>query len=262
MGTFLKVDQQGNIIKEASIDKIQSQWLPIVEEVKNTYLNQYGTSLHSVYIRGSVVRGEAVENISDVDTLAIIKLAKKDIDVSWEKNFNEKLKKDYPFCTGVEICAIPFDERNVSDIPLMIKVHGVCIYGEDLNNEFKNIKIGIPAMVHTPLLGKDIQYLRQMLAKDNNDHFYEEKCRWIAKRILRTSFEILMEREKKYTRDLDLCYDVFSKYYPEQCEEMKKVLELALKPTSDKNKIAEMLDSIGLWLVNKVDVEYPDLIKI
>jgi hypothetical protein len=59
----------------------------------------------------------------------------------------------------------------------------------------------------------------------------------MMKQIVRTGFEIVMLQEKKYTRDLYLCYFIFSKYFPDYEITMKSALSLAIQPSCDKNLI-------------------------
>jgi hypothetical protein len=51
---------------------------------------------------------------------------------------------------------------------------------------------------------------------------------------------------------LYLCYKDFSEYYPEKQELMLEVLQYALNPTSDKNKIIEIRNAFVPWLVAEV----------
>ncbi|MEZ4103239.1 MAG: hypothetical protein R3B55_01620 [Candidatus Paceibacterota bacterium] len=79
----------------------------------------------------------------------------------------------------------------------------------------------------------------------------KNKCVWLMKNILRSGFEITMERSKRYTRDLYLCYKDFSEYYPEKEKIMREVLDLALNPISDKEKILEIKDKITPFLLEE-----------
>ena len=81
------------------------------------------------------------------------------------------------------------------------------------------------------------------------------------KRILRTAFELVMEKEESFTRDLYPCYELFSKNYPEKEKEMKEVLFLAINNTDDKEKILEILNGIGIWITEKVENIYNIRIK-
>ena len=68
------------------------------------------------------------------------------------------------------------------------------------------------------------------------------------KRILRAGYELVMEKEKGYTRDLYPCYAGFTKYFPEQGSEMRQVLQLALNPTENISTIKNILSTIGMYV--------------
>lgn len=57
VGSFLEIDTNGYIINPASFEKIQEKWQKPLDEVKSEYLTRFGTTLHSLYLRGSVAKG-------------------------------------------------------------------------------------------------------------------------------------------------------------------------------------------------------------
>jgi hypothetical protein len=65
---------------------------------------------------------------------------------------------------------------------------------------------------------------------------------------LRIGFELTMTREKKYTRDLYLCYETFSKYYPEYERKMYKVLNPSLNPSTSEKEIREKIFEISKFI--------------
>ncbi len=254
IGSYLHVDEQGFIINPTSIHTIQPEWLPIVEKVKEAYMQHFGVNLHSVYIRGSVAKGQAIENISDVDSFAVITLPYEKIDTSWSDAFEEKLISEYPFVKGIEMGCIPLEEiQDHKGDQIMIKTQSVCIYGESLANTIPPMKPGTDTAQHVKYIQIEIIKTKQWLEGEHTEEEIKRKCTWIMKRMLRSGFELVMERSQKYTRDLYLCYEGFSEYYPEKKEAMYRVLELAVNPTSDKSEIGIVLEGIGSWMTEEVE---------
>ena len=68
------------------------------------------------------------------------------------------------------------------------------------------------------------------------------------KKILRTGFSLVMEKEKAFTRDLYPSYQLFSKYYPDQEPQMRQALEWAINPTDDSAGLLKYLGEFGGWL--------------
>lgn len=253
IGSFLQTDADGFIVNTTSPEKMQSAWLPAVEMVKDVYQKHYGENLHSVYIRGSVAKGEAIDNISDIDSFAVVTVPYDDIDTSWVKDFSKELIKQFQFITGIEIGVIPFEElKDHKATQIMIKTQSICMYGEDLADTLPPLKPGIDAAQHIKDIEREINKTEEWLQENRTDEEIQQRCTWIMKRIIRSGFELVMERSQKYTRDLYPCYEGFSEYYPAKKEEMYEALKLAIEPTSDKKEFISILDNLGNWLVHEI----------
>ncbi len=249
IGSFLEIDSDGFIINPASLEKIQAKWLVPLEEVKNEYISHFGEALHSLYLRGSVPKGEAIDGLSDIDTFAVVDLNDDQIDVSWFRELNQRICEKYPFVEGVEVIGIPL--RKIEEFPgdkIMIKTQSVCLYGTNLADTIPPYKPGFEAVQHTQGIAKEITNTIAWLEEDNGEKKVARKCAWIMKRIIRSGCELVMERSGKYTRDLYPCYKVFSEFYPEKKEEMYAALNLSISPTHDKQKILHILTNLGDWI--------------
>ena len=71
-GTFLDVDEHGNLISDAAFDKIVSPWREAVDYARQLEIQRLGDRLHSLYLRGSVPRGAALLDRSDLDLFAVL----------------------------------------------------------------------------------------------------------------------------------------------------------------------------------------------
>lgn len=254
LGSYLDIDKDGYVMNPASFQKIQDKWSEPLEEAKNEYIARFGPALHSLYIRGSVPKGSAIDDISDLDMFAIVNLNEEEIDISWWKEINERIKQKYPFVEGVEIVAIPLSEfENSRGDKIMVKTQSLCLYGTNLADTIPSYKVGFETTQHIQSMGRKVEDTLSWLQEDKSDEKVAKKCGWIMKQLLRSASELVMERSGKYTRDLYPCYDIFSEFYPAKKDEMYKVLELAIYPTSDKQVIWEVISRIGKWMVNEID---------
>lgn len=249
IGTILQTDANGYIIKIASANKIQSKWQPAVDEAVEAYKQHLDDNLHSVYVRGSVARGEAMDDISDIDTVALI-TTDNSIDMGWAVDFEHNLVKEFPFVNGVEIKAFQMDDLD-RKTQFMLKTQAVCVYGEDITETLPKMKPGVDAVNHAFLLEKRINQTIESLKKTNDPPRIQQSCTWIMKRIVRTGCELVMERSQKYTRDLYPCYELFAEYYPEKSDDMYRALELAINPSNDADEIIEVLQGIGSWVAQE-----------
>jgi hypothetical protein len=99
--------------------------------------------------------------------------------------------------------------------------------------------------------------LRTISSNGNSSH--SDACAWITKRILRSGFELVMEREGVYTRDLYLCYESFSRHYGRREREMYEVLELAVNPTDDGARLRALLERCLEWLPLEIARVFPTI---
>ena len=254
MGKVYETDIEGFIINEASADMIQPPWTSVVEDVKDSYLNNW-QKIHSIYIRGSIARGSGVEGISDVDTLAVVYGDKKDLDHSWVLNFKQEMLEKYPFCLDVELKCVPLNRLlNLEDeychtLRMIVQITAVCIWGDDVRPLLPKFKPGRETMKCALVLSDNID---RLINWREQYKFTPRSCQWIMKRILRSGFEIVMAEANCYTRDLYPCWQIFSRYYPEKREQMKQALHWAINPTDDHTEILSFLQDFGGWLVARV----------
>lgn len=246
MGSYLEIDKDGYVVNPASLEKIQEKWMPVVTDVIDVYKNQFGQHLKNVYIRGSVAKGKAIDDVSDIDSFCYVDLPKEQIENSWKEEEINRLKEKYPFIENAELIC-----HSTSKQPNNILLNqSVCVYGEPV--QVPKLKPGKEMMIHLPYLAERTSMVEEKLQNSKSEKDIKATCIWYMKDLLRTGFELTMERSHRYTRDLYVCYKDFSEYYPEKETQMREVLHLALNPTDDLNKIIEIMNSFMPWLTEEV----------
>ena len=254
IGSFLPTDADGYLVNVASKELIQEQWQPIADQLILAYQKQFGKKLHSVYVRGSVARGQAIDGISDVDSMALVLLDKEQIKNGWRKVVGREIETLFPFCAGVELVVCPLQSLQTDAVlRLMLKTQSVCVFGEDISPQLPKMKLGRDTIVHAFKLKNTLRTAELFLQTHHGTKAVKQKCRWIMKMLLRTGCELVMERSGKYTRDLYPCYQLFSALYPNHQSEMYRVLTYALFPTDDAKEILKLLKGFGTWLGGEVE---------
>ena len=247
MGSYLETDDEGFVVNPASPEKFQEEWKPVIDDMVEGYKKYFGEHLTQVYVRGSVAKGQAVPDVSDIDTFAYVDLPKEEINNSGRKEFKDEMAKRYPFVEGFEFGVSPVSTFEKNQIILN---QSVCVYGDPV--DVKKLKPGKEMMLHAFALGGDwTRNLKDFSEKETNNEKNKTWSVWFFKAMLRSGFEITMERSGLYTRDLYKCYEGFSKYYPEKESEMREILNLTLNPTADKEKLLEAANSILPWLTEE-----------
>lgn len=247
-GSYFKTDENGFLVNPTSIEKVQEKWKPIIEDIVDLYRKVYGEKLKSVYIRGSVAKGEAVDGVSDIDTFAYVDLSKEELKAN---NISSDMRKDleekYNFVEEIEMGA--YSSSQIPDHSIILN-QSLCVYGEPI--EVPKLKVGKGMALHSPTFHNRFSWFQKFLERDDSEEEIKKDCVWLMKGLLRTGFELTMERSQKYTRDLYRCYETFSEYYPEKESEMREVLDLALNPTGDKIRIKQVMDNLGAWLFDEI----------
>lgn len=261
IGRLLKTDKDGYIISESSADKIASPWKEVVEEIKNAYLSHLGDVVHSVYVRGTVSRGEAIEGISDIDTFAVITKKPEEIDRLWVKETRKALEQKFSFSAGVEFDFVAYDELfdrdNLFNDRFTIKTQSACVYGDDLAQKIPPFRADAQTASHFHRnLKKVLENARKGIADNPDKEDIKEWCRWVMKRIIRAGFILVMHKEQAFTRDLYPSYELFAKYFPEQEPKMKMALDFAINPTDNAKEIANFLDDFGIWMEEQVERKF------
>lgn len=256
IGTLQPINEEGNIVNTAKIQLIVSPWSDAVNSMIGCYQNHYGESLHSVYVRGSVPQGTAVEFLSDIDTIALIEASDEQVHHSWRGPFLEELKKTYPFATDFELEPLPktnvLESDNYFTDRFLLKNTAVCVFGDDVIPK-------IPEFAPTKEVAKQLHgfYEKDLMnviqkVQNNTAQKTDSLCTWIMKRTVRTGFAIVMEAEKAYTRDLYPCYRIFSKHYPEKEKNMLQALSWAINPNRNHPQLLAFLNTFGSWLAGEV----------
>ena len=71
------------------------------------------------------------------------------------------------------------------------------------------------------------------------------------KTLIRSGFELVMERERRFATDLYPCWQAFGKYYPEKKASMKLAIEAYLDPHSGWARHSMEILELGNWTVSE-----------
>jgi uncharacterized protein len=252
-GVYLPLDADGYLVNDCPLD-LQPIWRPVVEEITVSYQRYLGERLHSAYVRGSVARGTARMHFSDVDTFAIIRGPGLRVDREWQRATSSQILARYSYAQDIELGLITTRELDLSrgrKMLFLLKTQSRCIAGLDLSPMIPRFKPILNIAIQLPVLGKSIQRASAELQCANDAATVQWVCRWITKILVRGGFELVMEQEKAYTRDLTACVESFSRHYPMRAQSMNRALELALYPTSSTAEVLTLLVDLGTWLIRE-----------
>lgn len=208
---------------------------------------------HSQHLRSRLAKGLAVEGISDIDSFAVlmpgeVQTVSYDEFGVWAQKVEKGVQEAFPFVTGVEFGLEIFESvRERENIyTFIIKTEAACVYGESLVDGIEPYKLNPEVAFQTRFFE---HHLGQFTAEYSSESEADKPAYivWLMRRFLRLGMELIMIDEKRYTRDLYLCYESFAKHYPEQAAEMYRALELAINPKTGQ-ATESLVQEFGTWL--------------
>lgn len=219
----------------------------------DSYLEMWDKTIHSIYVRGSLAKGLAIDGISDIDSFAVlmpgeVQTLSYDQFGAWAQKVEQNIQEAFPFVAGVEFDLETFENVCERENPytFIIKTEAACVYGENLVDGIDPYKLSPEIAFQTRFFEHHLnQFIAEYSSKPEADKL--DYIVWLMRRFLRLSMELVMVDEKRYTRDLYLCYESFAKHYPEHVEEMYRALELAINPKTGQ-ATESLVQEFGTWL--------------
>jgi len=246
IGGFFENDADGFVLNPCSFERVRAHWMPVLEAVRQYYLDRFGTLVHSIYLRGSLPRGLAVEGFSDLDTFCLLKAP----GFRWEEvpgraDLESRLRREFPFVWGVELQVSSFNETLETTYPALaaiLKTQSLCLFGTDISSQMPAVRPGPDLMIYRHWLEQDV---RDFLSKKTIKHI---DCQDIMKTLIRSAFELVMARAGRFTPDLYWCWRAFSDFYPDRKPDLRQALHWYLNPTADVSFLHPFVHKTGFWL--------------
>lgn len=226
IGRFLGVDKFGYVQPDVAIERVTPVWQPLVVFVRDALMSRPG--VQSVYLRGSIARGLAIENFSDADFIYLSETNFDAADIELEK----AIASTFPFVKGLELFRLDragFEKKlhpgqKRSYYQMLLKTQCLFLGGDDIARDILPFRIGPEMVSHVFSLQGDFARLPRLLQEGRNSGVEQTMWQWFSRRIVRSGLEITMDRRSSFSRDLYLCYEQFAEFYPERAQPMFRVL--------------------------------------
>jgi uncharacterized protein len=253
IGRFFPLSESGFILNDCDPSYLDK---PLAERINEFYFSRFGDQLHSVYVRGSVARGNFLPGLSDLDTFGVVKINNVSQAIPGSAEASARLIAEFPDFTDIVFVVVSLekiltDRRN--PFTFLLQTQSCCIYGSSLQPQLA------PYRPNIEIVGEAL-YLRERIEKYWNDiaaiddaQQIKFQCTVLMKGLIRSAYDLVLPLEKQYTRDLYLCYESFIRHYPEHEVAMRQAIEWAIEPITDKQCITGFLNSFGKWLCHATD---------
>ena len=188
IGGFQPLDADGFLINTARIEKIAPKYLPIIQQVVSKIQEIYEKKWLSIYLKGSVPRGLAIDNVSDLDILVIHK--EEIISTDWQNDFKQNITQTYPFLARLDIKHLTYAQlRKNKSMKFLIKTQSVLLEGLDLTAQMASYRISKDCQLILPHLENDLRDAKLQIPSFNAE--FEANLPVGAFKILEVKKELL-----------------------------------------------------------------------
>jgi uncharacterized protein len=253
-----RLDPEGYIRPEADLANVQPEYQGLPDTAAALLAEAFGPRLHSAYLYGSVVRGNAVPGRSDVDVVAVLLAAPVDEDRVRADRVERALLERFPvlFSAGVGLTHLQ-EVRSPAQrygLQVLLRELAVCICGEDLRPGLPRTKpsaavaAGFHADTHAVFASA-----RETLGTSTDPEVIRRVGRMTSKRMVQVAFAVVMAREGVWATVLEEQAAAVGAVFPQWAEAARRAAEQGRRPVADAGVVRGLLDSFGRWAEDALD---------
>ncbi|MDQ0271426.1 nucleotidyltransferase domain-containing protein [Cytobacillus purgationiresistens] len=250
--TKIGIDSEGYILNQTAKENIQQEFRPVLNAAISLLKMSLDGNLHSIYIYGSVGRGEAKQGISDLDLNVIV----YSFPSTKEKNQlladTERLVEQYKSAIKVDYSFVQLEEavslENKYEWGFWLRHMCSCLHGEDLSKQFERMK---PNEKISAALNGNIEQLmgqfRQELQQDQPAS--KQRKRSMLKRIIRGAYLKINVLDESWSTESGENLNILMHYFPKDplFQEIRR-LQLCEEEISSSELIS-LIDQFRGWLM-------------
>jgi len=253
-----RLDPEGYIRPEADLANVQPEYHGVPEAAAGLLAEAFGPRLHSAYLYGSVVRGNAVPGRSDVDLIAVLLAAPTDEDRTRADRVERALVERFPvlFSAGVGLTHLQEIRAPAQRYSgqVFLRELAVCIWGEDLRPGLPRTKpsAAVAAGFHDDTHAV-LARARTTLGTSTDPEVIRRVCRMAARRMVQVAFAVVMARQGGWATVLEEQAAAVGEAYPEWAQAARRAAEQGRRPLADAGVVRELLDTFGRWAEDALD---------
>lgn len=258
------LDSNGFILSDVSKDKIEDVYFPCIQKSIERLKHLFPETLHSVYVYGSVARGEAIIKISDLDLVAMFYTKFNSVKLAELKKLAKELSEKYHTLVrdvGIAIAYYDYtiDPSNYYE-NAFLKELCVCVYGEDIGERFGPYKLTSEIAIRfngdiDDVLNRTLKRLETASIED-----FKTGTQNFARKLIRTYYSMVMVRSQIWTTRLHEQCEVFIRYFPEKESIIRTLLVWIEEPPTDREMVYAFFMSEGEWasvnFLNEAKISY------
>lgn len=253
------LDRDGYIMSDVALDKIDNVYFPCIRESVEKLASLFPHLLHSIYVYGSVARGEAVAVKSDLDLLVMFNGTLSAEELAELKILTKALSRKYQsLVRDVGIVVVKYDyamdPANYYE-QAFLKEICVCVHGEDLRERFGPYKLTSEIAIS---FNGDI---REVLARTVNQlevaskEEFKTLLQSFARKLIRTYYSMVMERSQIWSTRLHEQSEVFIRYFQHKEPIIRTLQKWIEDPPTNRETVLELFKSEGKWVTANFERE-------
>jgi hypothetical protein len=248
-----RLDSEGYIVPEADLANVQPEYRGIPEAAADLLVRELGRRLHSGYLYGSVVRGNAVPGRSDLDLVAVLWTPAGTSDRLAASRVERGLVARFPVLADAGVGFMHLREvtspRQRYGGQVFLRDLSVCVCGEDLRPGLPRTRpsAAVAAAFHedTPAV---LARAREALRARTDPDTVRRACRVASKRMVQAGFAVAMARDGVWATVLEEQAAAVRAAFPQWASAARRAAEQGRRPVADPDTVAELLDTFGRWV--------------
>jgi hypothetical protein len=248
-----RLDPDGFIVPEADLANVPPAYRGLPDEAARLLLGGFGARLHSGYLYGSIVRGNAVPGRSDADVAAVLRAPPTRQDRALADRVERRLVERFPLLAGAGVVLTHLGEvrsaRQRYGLQVFLRELSVCICGPDVRAELPRTRpsAAVAAGFHedTPEL---LARAREVLAGSGDPEAVRRASRAASRRLVQAAFAVVMARDGVWATVLEEQAALVGAAFPRWAQAVRRAAEQGRLPEADPKVVRELLDTLGRWV--------------
>jgi hypothetical protein len=252
-GAHRGLDAEGYIVPEADLANVQPEYRGVPQAAAELLGRELGPRLHSGYLYGSVVRGNAVPGRSDLDLVAVLWTRPEQADRLAAERVERDLVARFPVLATAGVGLAHLDEvrdpRQRYGLQVFLRELAVCVCGEDLRPGLPRTRpsAAVAAGFHedTPQV---LARARRALATSDDPEELRQAGRVASKRMVQAAFAVVMARDGVWATVLEEQAAAVGAAFPRWAAAATRAAAQGRRPVADPEVVAGLLETFGRWV--------------
>ncbi|MBM7095142.1 nucleotidyltransferase domain-containing protein [Bacillus sp. H-16] len=245
------LDRNGFIVSDVNKNKIEHAYWPCIKESVAELVQLFPDRLHSVYVYGSVARGEATVQKSDLDLIALFNGPLSPVKSADLTELAKDLSKKYRSLVREVGIAAAFYDYTVDPAnyyeQAFLKEISVCVHGEDLGDRFGPYRLSPEiAISFNGDIGDVLTRTRKKLDASSEKEF-KKITQNFARKLIRTYYFMVMVRSRIWSTRLHEQADIVITHFPDKKPVVRTLENWLEDPPADRDAVLELIKKEGKW---------------